>query len=81
MKIFNITSLRRHDGDSKQEIYIAYKGFVYDVSDCPKWKTGLHENLHFGGQDLSSELINAPHTKIVFDYPSVKLVGKLERDN
>ena len=68
--------LRRYDGDEKP-IYIAYQGIVYDVSDCPRWKSGLHEHLHFPGQDLTSELYDAPHSDEVFTRPCVKRVGRL----
>ena len=37
-------------------MYVAYAGVVYDVTDCPKWRRGLHENLHWPGQDLTAEL-------------------------
>jgi len=38
----------------------------------------MHERLHFPGQDLTSELPDAPHKKDVFTRPCVKVVGKLE---
>jgi predicted heme/steroid binding protein len=50
---------------------------VYDVSDCPKWRTGLHEALHFAGFDLTSELPEAPHGREVFTRPCVRRVGVL----
>ncbi|HNB52088.1 MAG TPA: cytochrome b5 domain-containing protein [Anaerolineales bacterium] len=57
--------------------YIAYDGIVYDVTDCPKWRTGMHEQLHWPGQDLTSELPEAPHAEEVFTRPCVKRVGIL----
>lgn len=77
MKIFSIAELRRYDGDDFLEIYICVDGKIYDVSDCPKWKTGLHEGQHFGGQDLSYSLAEAPHGSEVFNHPCLKLVGYL----
>lgn len=74
--VFTIRDLRRYDGENGP-IYIAYQGVVYDVSDCPRWKTGLHERLHFPGQDLSSEINDAPHSEDVFTRPCVRRVGKL----
>lgn len=73
--------LNQHDGELKSRMYVAYAGIVYDVTDCPKWRTGLHENTHFPGQELTEELdINAPHGEEVFRYPCVKKVGILSRE-
>ena len=49
-------------------MYVACNGVVYDVTDCPKWYTGLHEYLLWPGQDLTNELPNAPHDEEVFSY-------------
>ena len=78
MKKIKKTSLQNFDGDYEKEIYIVNDGIVYDVTDCPKWRTGLHEGLHFGGQNLSNELNDAPHQKEVFKHPCVKIIGLLE---
>ena len=70
--------LRRNDGDRGSRKYVAHNGIVYDVTDCPKWRPDLHENLHFPGQDLTSELPDAPHQEEVFKHDCVKIVGRLE---
>jgi predicted heme/steroid binding protein len=75
-RILTEGELRRFDGESGP-IYVAYRGVVYDVSDCPKWRTGLHEGLHFPGQDLTSELVEAPHGEEVFLRPCLRRVGRL----
>jgi len=81
-KTFSETDLRLNNGVDKEKILVAYKGKVYDVTDCPKWRQGLHEGLHFGGQDLSYELDNeAPHAGGVFSHPCVKLVGRFVKNN
>jgi predicted heme/steroid binding protein len=64
-RLFTSSELVSYDGDDRPA-YIAYKGVVYDVSDCPRWKLGLHERQHFPGQDLTGELTNAPHGEDVF---------------
>ncbi len=69
--------LRRNTGERGTRIFTALRGVVYDVSDCPRWHTGLHEQLHFAGQDLSSEFGEAPHSDLVFGHPGVKIVGRL----
>ena len=70
--------LRRNTGERGSRKFVAYNGIVYDVTDCPKWRLDLHENLHFPGQDLTSELPDAPHHAEVFTRPCVKIVGKLQ---
>ena len=75
-RVFTTRDLRRYDGENGP-IYIAYQGIVYDVSDCPRWRTGLHERLHFPGQDLSGEINDAPHGEDVFTRPCVRRVGRL----
>ncbi len=69
--------LRRNTGERGSRIWIAREGVVYDVTDCPKWHTGLHENLHFAGQDLTDEFPEAPHKDEVFKRDCVKIVGRL----
>jgi len=76
--IVSEAELRRNDGERGSRKYVAHNGIVYDVTDCPKWRQELHENLHFPGQDLTSELPDAPHTEDVFARPCVKIVGKLQ---
>ena len=71
--------LRRQNGERGTRKFIACNGVVYDVTDCPKWRLDMHENLHFPGQDLTSELPDAPHNEEVFTHPCVKVVGVLER--
>lgn len=73
---FTLAQLRAYDGESGP-MYIAYQGVVYDVTDCPRWRLGLHEHMHFPGQDLSGELSEAPHAAEVFTRPCVRRVGLL----
>ena len=70
--------LRRNTGERGTRKFIAYNGIVYDVTDCPKWRMDLHEQLHFAGQDLTSELPEAPHTEDVVTRPCVKVIGRLQ---
>ena len=79
VRIITKTELRRNNGDRSTQKWIAYDGIVYDVTDCPKWRTEMHERLHFPGQDLTTELPDAPHKKDVFTRPCVKVVGRLEK--
>ena len=80
-KIISEGQLRLYNGDDEDRMYVAYKDIVYDVTDCPKWRNGIHEGLHLPGQDLSIELDNqAPHAGGVFSHPCVKIVGRLGVD-
>ena len=74
---FTVQQLRAYSGERGYRKYIAYQGVVYDVTVCPKWRRGLHENLHWPGQDLTAELTEAPHTASVLDHPCCKRVGSL----
>lgn len=76
-RTISIPELRRNSGDRSSPKWVAFNGVVYDVTDCPKWKKEMHEQLHFPGQDLSTEMVDAPHSDMVFSRPCVKIVGKL----
>ena len=77
-KVITLAELRRSTGERGTRMLVACEGIVYDVTDCPRWRRGLHENQHFPGQDLSEELSKeAPHSTEVFNNPCVKIVGHL----
>lgn len=76
-QIISLLELRRHTGERGARKWIAHAGLVYDVTDCPRWQQSLHERLHFPGQDLTSEIAEAPHGQDVFTRPCVKVVGRL----
>ena len=78
LRIISSAELRRNSGERGTRKFIAYRGIVYDVTDCPKWRPDLHEQLHFAGQDLTSELPDAPHKEEVFLHKCVKVVGRLD---
>jgi len=70
--------LKRNTGERNTRMWVAFEGIVYDVTDCPKWRTGLHELLHFAGQDLTTEIPEAPHKLEVFAHDCVEIVGRLQ---
>lgn len=76
-RLITIMELRHNTGERGTRKFIAFKGIVYDVTDCPKWRLDLHENLHFPGQDLTGEIPEAPHEEEVFSRPCVKIIGRL----
>jgi predicted heme/steroid binding protein len=69
--------LRGNNGERGTPKWIANAGIVYDVSECGRWRKAMHENMHFPGLDLTSELPDAPHNVEVFNHPCVKVVGRL----
>ena len=54
------------NGQDKPEVWVAYKGMIYDVSRSKLWRAGKHYE-HWAGQDLTDELPDAPHTEAVFE--------------
>ena len=66
LPVISKSQLALHNGQDKDEVWIAYKGLVYDVSKSKLWKRGMHYE-HWSGQDLTDELAQAPHAEWVFD--------------
>lgn len=66
--------LALRNGQDKPEVWIAFKGLIYDVTRSRLWMNGKHYE-HWAGQDLTPELKDAPHTETVFD--KFDVVGKL----
>ncbi|EFQ79275.1 cytochrome b5 domain-containing protein [Algoriphagus machipongonensis] len=66
MKTFTKQQLALRNGQDKPEIWIAYQGIIYDVSNSKMWRNGKHYE-HWAGQDLTDELKDAPHTQRVFE--------------
>lgn len=59
------SQLALRNGQDKPEIWVAYKGIIYDVTSSRLWRDGKHYE-HWAGQDLTDELADAPHTESVF---------------
>jgi predicted heme/steroid binding protein len=66
--------LALRNGQDKPEIWVAFKGIIYDVSDSRLWRNGKHYE-HWAGQDLTHELADAPHTESVF--LKFRIVGEI----
>ena len=62
---YSKSQLALRNGQDKPQVWIAYKGYIYDVSDSRLWKSGMHYE-HWAGQDLTEELKDAPHSDSVF---------------
>ncbi|CAN5400733.1 cytochrome b5 domain-containing protein [soil metagenome] len=74
LPIYTKSQLALRNGQDKPEIWVAYLGVIYDVTGSRLWSKGLHYE-HWAGQDLTSELPDAPHTEDVFE--RFKAIGKL----
>ena len=71
---YTISQLALRNGQDRDEIWVAYKGIIYDVSASRLWKNGKHYE-HWAGQDLTAELADAPHTATVFE--KFQVIGTL----
>lgn len=72
--LYTRAQLALRNGQDKPEVWVAYKGLIYEVTHSRLWKTGKHYE-HWAGQDLTDELKDAPHTDKVFD--KFRVIGKL----
>jgi predicted heme/steroid binding protein len=75
MKEYSIQQLALRNGQDRDEIWCAYKGFIYNLTGSRLWRNGKHYE-HWAGQDLTDELADAPHNENVFD--KFEIVGKLK---
>ena len=67
--------LALRNGQDKPQVWVAYKGKIYDVGSSRLWRNGKHYE-HWAGQDLTAELPDAPHTDTVFE--KFEVVGSLK---
>ena len=74
IKKFTKNQLALRNGVDKEEIWCAFEGKIYDVTESRLWRKGQHYE-HWAGQDLTEELKKAPHTETVF--LKFKIVGEL----
>lgn len=74
LSTYTKSQLALRNGQDKPEIWVAYLGMIYDVTNSRLWRNGKHYE-HWAGQDLTDELKDAPHTETVFE--KFVVVGKL----
>ncbi len=77
-RTFTSQQLSFYDGRAGKPAYVAVDGIVYDVSGSNYWKNGIHENMHYAGRDLSSEINAAPHSRDVLKH--FPRIGVLHED-
>nr|WP_212751560.1 cytochrome b5 domain-containing protein [Pedobacter ureilyticus] len=66
LQVYTKQQLALRNGQDKPQIWVAFKGIIYDVTESRLWKNGKHYE-HWAGQDLTEELADAPHTDTVFE--------------
>jgi len=74
LPIYTKQQLALRNGQDRPQIWVAYLGVIYDVTESRLWRNGKHYE-HWAGQDLTDELADAPHAEGVFEKFSA--VGKL----
>jgi predicted heme/steroid binding protein len=65
LPVYSKSQLALRNGQDKPQIWVAYQGNIYDVTESRLWLNGKHYE-HWAGQDLTEELADAPHTEEVF---------------
>lgn len=75
LPFYTLKQLALRNGQDKPEIWVAYQGFIYDVSGSRLWRSGKHYE-HWAGQDLTEELSDAPHTAKVFE--KFMMIGRVK---
>jgi predicted heme/steroid binding protein len=74
-RVITLEELRRHDG-VRGPAWLAYEGFVYDVSKSFQWIKGKHQEDHLAGLDLTLALKDAPHgPEQITKFPRVGKLG------
>lgn len=75
LPLYSKSQLALRNGQDKPNIWVGYKGLIYDVTASRLWKKGMHYE-HWAGQDLTAELADAPHTETVFE--KFEIIGRLK---
>lgn len=71
---FTRNQLALRNGQDRDEIWVAFRGVIYDATPSRHWRGGIHYK-HWAGQDLTAELADAPHGEEVFK--RLQAVGRL----
>lgn len=67
-----LEQLAEYDGKDGNRAYVAIDGVIYDVTDVPAWKDGMHNGVE-AGKDLTEVLTGqSPHgDSVLADLPVV----------
>ena len=77
-KVFTQKELSEFNGRDGKPVYVAFAGEVYDVTDSPLWKSGVHMNRHMAGSDMTNQVGAAPHGTELLRRPGIRVVGILD---
>lgn len=77
MKEIDPKDLGQFNGENGRPVYVVHQDRVFDVSGSKLWKNGLHMRRHHGGNDLTTDILAAPHGLEVLErYPQVAVLKK-----
>jgi predicted heme/steroid binding protein len=72
LKAMSREELGRFDGKEGRQIYVAYKGLVYDLTTSPLFQGEQRMRCHLAGKDLTRMMSAAPHGEdLLFRFPRV----------
>src|SRR3546814_15701406 len=54
------SQLALRNGQDKPQVWVAFRGIIYDVTESSLWRTGQHYE-HWEGQDVHGEMEDDPH--------------------
>jgi len=74
---------QENDGREGRPAWVKVGEALYDFTESPRWKEGLHMRRHQAGEDLTQALKNAPHgPELLERYPSFSLKdGSLKEES
>lgn len=79
-QIFTLDELKKYNGQNGNPAYVAVDGVVYDVTNSPKWKNGIHKacsSSTFAGADFSESIKASPHGVSIMN--KFRVIGKVQK--
>jgi predicted heme/steroid binding protein/predicted small lipoprotein YifL len=76
--LLTLTQLSQFDGKDGRRAFIAVSGVVYEVTNSPRWRNGIHngDSRIAAGNDLTSQIDSiSPHGRRVLD--NIPRVGRI----
>ena len=79
--LLTLSQLSQFDGKDGRRAFIAVAGIVYEVTNSPRWRNGIHngDSSIAAGNDLTSQIDSiSPHGRRVLD--NIPRVGRIVQD-